>query len=285
MDITVPDARAPGFSKASAAPPPPASYAAESYSTLEDEDFEYHMRHKSRGIAIIINNEKFAPETKMSARSGSDVDRNNLEEALKYVGFKEIHVYDNLTSNKMLSLMTEASQVNYRDRDCVFVAILSHGEEGMVYGTDKPVSYDNLFEPFKNSESLVGKPKIFVMQACRGDELDRGARYQADALPPKEQRVPPKEYFISKESDFLLAYSVVPGYYSWRNCANGSWFIQAFCEVMKRDGRRLELVQMLTRVNRMVSYTFKSNASSEHMTNKKQSPCITSMLTKALYFA
>lgn len=43
----------------------------------------------------------------MSARSGSDVDRNNLEEALKYVGFKEIHVYDNLTSNKMLSLMTE----------------------------------------------------------------------------------------------------------------------------------------------------------------------------------
>ena len=57
-----------------------------------------------------------------------------------------------------------ASQVDYRDRDCVFVAILSHGEEGMVYGTDKPVSYDNLFEPFKNSKSLVGKPKIFVMQ-------------------------------------------------------------------------------------------------------------------------
>ncbi|XP_067928114.1 caspase-7-like isoform X2 [Watersipora subatra] len=285
MDISVPDARAPGFSNPTLAPPAPGSYAAENYSTLEDVDFEYHMRHKSRGIAIIINNDKFARETFMSDRNGSAVDRNNLEGALKFVGFKEIYVHNNITKKEMLSVMTQASQVDYRDRDCVFVAILSHGEEGMVYGTDKPVSYEDLLKPFKDSQSLVGKPKIFVIQACRGDELDEGARYQADALPPKEQRVPPKEYFISKESDILLAYSVVPGYFSWRNCANGSWFIQAFCEVMKRDGRRLELVQMLTRVNRMVSYTFKSNASSEHMTNKKQSPCITSMLTKALYFA
>jgi len=61
--------------------------------------------------------------------------------------------------------------------------------------------------------------------------------------------------------------------------------MQAFCQVMLRDGRRLELVELLTRVNRMVSYTFQSNASIMSMTDKKQSPCITSMLTKRLYFA
>lgn len=77
---------------------------------------------------------------------------------------------------------------------------------------------------------------------------------------------------------------MITGYYSWRNCSNGSWFVQAFCDVVMLDGRRLEFVQCLTRVNRMVSYTFESNARPEYMSMKKQSPCITSMLTKALFF-
>ena len=27
-------------------------------------------------------------------------------------------------------------------------------------------------------------------------------------------------------ADFLIAYSTVPGFYSWRNTTQGSWFIQ-----------------------------------------------------------
>ena len=33
-------------------------------------------------------------------------------------------------------------------------------------------------------------------------------------------------------ADFLLAHSTVAGYYSWRNTASGSWFIQV------RQGRQ-----------------------------------------------
>ena len=32
------------------------------------------------------------------------------------------------------------------------------------------------------------------------------------------------------ESDFLLAYSTVPGYYSYRNTVDGSWYIQILCQ-------------------------------------------------------
>ena len=36
---------------------------------------------------------------------------------------------------------------------------------------------------------------------------------------------PPESNDISlpTEADFLYAYSTVPGYYSWRNSARGSW--------------------------------------------------------------
>ncbi|KAF6035999.1 CASP7 [Bugula neritina] len=153
--------------------------------------------------------------------------------------------------------------MDYSQMDCLFVAVLSHGDENHLFAVDRAISYEMLTSPLK------------------GEKLDEGKLLRSDAFPGGES----KQYFIAKESDFLLAYSTVPGYYSWRNCANGSWFVQAFCEVMLRDGRRLEFVQLLTRVNRMVSYTFQSNASQFSMTNKKQSPCITSMLTKSLYFA
>ena len=56
--------------------------------------------------------------------------------------------------------------LDYSDSDCLFVAILSHGGEDHIYGTDGPVPINTLMAPFKErgSESLVGKPKIFLLQ-------------------------------------------------------------------------------------------------------------------------
>lgn len=51
----------------------------------------------------------------------------------------------------------------------MFVCILSHGDEDHIYGIDGPVTVDTLFKPFKEpgSESLTGKPKIFLLQVRR----------------------------------------------------------------------------------------------------------------------
>jgi len=45
---------------------------------------------------------------------------------------------------------------------------MSHGDEGIVYGVDKPIEIDQLIQPFKQNRTLAGKPKIFIVQACRG---------------------------------------------------------------------------------------------------------------------
>ena len=98
---------------------------------------------------------------------------------------------------------------------------------------------------------------------------------------------PYKVQYVNKipmEADFLVAYSTIAGYYSWRNSVNGSWFIQSLCEMLSLYGNKLEIMQILTAVNRKVAYHYESNASDPAMSGKRQIPCIVTMLTKELYF-
>ena len=88
---------------------------------------------------------------------------------------------------------------------------------------------------------------------------------------------------IPIEADFLFAYSTVPGYYSWRNSAHGSWFVQAIVSVFNDHASTMDLHRMLTRVNAEVAKQ-KSNTNSEVSHNKKQIPCVISQLRKELYF-
>ena len=62
-------------------------------------------------------------------------------------------------------LIVEA-EFDHSKNDCFGVAILSHGDEGIVYGVDKIVLIDALVAPFKGDrcKSLLGKPKIFIIQ-------------------------------------------------------------------------------------------------------------------------
>ena len=59
---------------------------------------------------------------------------------------------------------------NHADVDCFLCAILSHGEEGYVYGADGPIQIDKLVAPYKGHRcaSLAGKPKIFFIQVSEG---------------------------------------------------------------------------------------------------------------------
>ncbi len=46
------------------------------------------------------------------------------------------------------------------------LAILSHGADGEVYGTDATIKLQKLIDPLKGDscKSLAGKPKIFIIQ-------------------------------------------------------------------------------------------------------------------------
>ncbi|KAK7113262.1 hypothetical protein V1264_012576 [Littorina saxatilis] len=244
----------------------------------------YDFNHNERGRAIIFNNKKFDSSTNMGERTGTDKDAETLYMILTEMGFDVVVKHD-CTMKEMEVSMNKMAREDHSDEDCFACAILSHGEEGYVYGKDGPIQVDRLVAPFKGHRcrTLAGKPKIFFIQACRGTQLDDGVEVtDSKGMGPEDMEVEIRR--IPTEADFLMAYSVVPGYFAWRNSTRGSWFVQALGEVFRENWKRMDLLSMMTRVSRKVAYDFESNASKEFMNRKKQIPCVTSMLTKDVYF-
>ena len=82
----------------------------------------------------------------------------------------------------------------------------------------------------------------------------------------------------------LYMYVYISGHFSWRNHQEGTWYIQALCIVIENYGNKMELLHMLTQVNRMVAYEFESCSDEEFTENDTQMPSIVSMLTRYVHF-
>ncbi|XP_010740777.3 caspase-3-like [Larimichthys crocea] len=243
------------------------------------DPYRYRMDYPELGVCLIINNKNFHKDTQMNTREGTDVDAHAALKVFTELGYKP-RFFNDLTVQQMHEQLRTVSQEDHSARSSFACVLLSHGDEGLIYGTDGPEKFENLTQYFKGDrcKTLVGKPKLFFIQACRGSDLDGGALIEADSVDVQTtERIP-------VEADFLYAYSTAPGYYSWRNTSCGSWFMQSLCEMLQRYRKELELMQIMTRVNRKVAMQFESNSSLPGFSGKKQIPCIVSMLTKDFYF-
>ncbi|XP_017278585.1 caspase-3 [Kryptolebias marmoratus] len=243
------------------------------------DKYNYKMDYPCLGTCLIINNKNFNKTTGMNCRHGTDADAGSVMKTFKGLGYAT-SVFNDQTVDEMKSLMNRVAREDHSKSASFVCVLLSHGEEGVIYGTDGYEKIDTLIKPFKeySCRSLVGKPKLFFIQACRGSLLDDGVMIETDAVQDETvQKIP-------VEADFLYAYSTAPGFYSWRNTSNGSWFIQSLCAMLERFKGELDLMQILTRVNNMVASNFESSSNLVGFSEKKQIPCIVSMLTKDFYF-
>ncbi|XP_050548169.1 caspase-1-like isoform X2 [Daktulosphaira vitifoliae] len=248
-------------------------------SSTDKDAWYYNMRHKHRGKAIIFNHENFKVGG-LKSRSGTGVDCFNLENTLKNLGF-EVTLYLDSTLDDLDNAVEHWANQDYSDYDCFLMAILSHGEQGIIYAKDAPYKpEDKLWGRFTGDKciTLAGKPKLFFIQACQGDRLDGGVLLRTQVDGSQSFRIP-------VYADFLIAYSTIPGFYSWRNTQKGSWFMQSLCEALNKYGYSLDLLTLLTFVNRQVSTDYESNVPGNSlMHQQKQIPCITSMLTRLVKF-
>jgi len=250
--------------------------------TTKDSD-QYNMNHRRRGRAFVFNHMNFDPRLNLNVRNGTNNDRDNLRINLRQLDF-DVEVHDDLPFKDIERILESASLEDHSDADCILVAVLSHGELGILYSSDQPYKPDRLWSHFTADKcpSLAGKPKMFFIQACQGDQLDHGVKM---VTTESDASAGTTTYKIPSHADFLIAYSTVPGFYSWRNTTQGSWFIQAFCHVIQREAHSRDLLSILTRVSRKVAFDFQSNVPTNFgMHEKKQIPCITSMLTRDLVF-
>lgn len=149
---------------------------------VSSEDFtdgcisqSYQMKSYPRGICTIVNNKLFG---NMDKREGTDADAAALQ-LFTYFGFYTSR-YNNLTGSQMRRLFKDIAGKDHTEFDCCLVAILTHGTKGKLYGSDgKLVPVEEITDLFSgnNCPSLVGKPKIFLLQACRGERKDKGVKY------------------------------------------------------------------------------------------------------------
>lgn len=240
--------------------------------------FRYSLDFAQLGHCIIINNKNFDKRTGMNTRNGTDVDAAYAVKVFKDLGYK-VKVHNDQTVDQIRQLLTSASKEDHSQCASFVCVLLSHGDEGVLFGTDGCIELKQLTSLFRGDrcKSLVGKPKLFFIQACRGNDLDGGI--ETDSVGDEGTTK------IPVEADFLYAFSTAPGYYSWRNTMTGSWFMQSLCEAISKYGKEMELQHILTRVNHMVAVDFESVSSLPGFNAKKQIPCIVSMLTKEMYFS
>ncbi|XP_058947734.2 caspase-3-like [Pocillopora verrucosa] len=267
----------------------------------DDDDLVYSMKCEPHGLCLIVNNVDFE---NLSRRGGSDVDAKKLDELFTKLQYK-VKMVRNQTSKQLKETLTQFARLNdHGMADSVVVCLLSHGLEGQIFGVDGVlVSIPDLLALFNGyaAKDLIGKPKMFFIQACRGSDFDRGVEVtdggymSANEVPVAEARAAvvqaclpgvkpdivepePEPESLPAEADMLVAYSTVPGYVSWNNLAKGSWFVQAIADVFSDYAHTEDVVSMLIRVNNKVAREFES------YDRKKQIPAPVIMLTKKVFF-
>ena len=142
---------------------------------VTDLDNVYKMQSRPRGLCLIINNTQFAESADLKQRDGSDADASNLQKL-----FLALHYTVTVLRNTTASILMEkiykfAQRPEHGSMDSVVVCILSHGMPGKIYTVDgELIPINDLTAAFngQNAKHLIGKPKLFFIQACRGGKVE-----------------------------------------------------------------------------------------------------------------
>ncbi|XP_074515348.1 caspase-8 [Sebastes fasciatus] len=243
----------------------------------------YPMTAAKRGICLIVNNNDFTKSKKgLGERMGTMMDEECLQKVFTWLGF-EVVLRRDCKREDILSAFRELGRGDHRRVDCLVCCVLSHGQEGVVYGVDGlTVKIEELKEPVNgvNCASLAEKPKLFFIQACQGTGAQTAVHIEADGparSPVCSDAV--RSESIPSDADFLLGMATVPSFVSYRETKNGTWFIQSLCQnLVQMVPRGCDLVSILTKVNADVSQKTDSSGV------KKQMPQPTFSLRKKVVF-
>uniref|UniRef100_A0A8C8SZ07 Caspase-8 n=1 Tax=Pelusios castaneus TaxID=367368 RepID=A0A8C8SZ07_9SAUR len=197
----------------------------------------------------------------------------------------EIEEYRDLTAEQIRDTVHRYRAMDHHDKDCFVCCILSHGDKGIVFGTDgQEASIQELTTSFTglNCPSLAGKPKVFFIQACQGDTFQKGVPIETDSA-ELDSSVEVDARFqlecIPDEADFLLGMATMKDFVSYRSTTQGTWYIQSLCNHLEESCPRGEdILSILTAVNLEVS---KKN---DRLNQGKQMPQPSFTLRKKLIF-
>lgn len=237
---------------------------------------DYKMTSSQRGLCLIINNVQFDLDV-LQQRKGSDMDAFRFKDIFKQLGFC-VESKRNLTAEKMKAAFKQVSARCMSKHDAVIVILLSHGTESGVYGVDGlEVDLNDILSYFDNKKckQMMGKPKVFIVQACRGRLADYGVRDTQTffSQPDTQSFTQPSQPSqltqlndsprISRWSevdknhnptrtDMVLCFSCQTGFVSTRNEEEGSWLGASLASHLQNEAHRKHLIEIFNMVSRDV---------------------------------
>ena len=240
--------------------------------SVSEEDL-YKMDKQPHGVCLIFNNYKFYhPEDMEKAnppRGGAEIDQHNLTQTFKYLRY-EVIVHENLTAQEMQDTIWNMATRDHKPYDSFVCCILTHGETNVVHGADsQEVDLLNFAATMKLCPTLREKPKMFFVQACRGEGEHKGLDVQKDSGPVTAT--------IPQEADFFFGYATPTGNAAYRSKRHGSWYISELCKVFAKHGYTHNLSSMMKKVNHQVSKAYTKEGF-------KQCPEFVDRLRKEVHF-
>lgn len=260
----------------------------------------YHMTRPCSGMCVIINNKTFSEESKLPPRRGTEYDEERLSATFTKLKFMTC-IYRDLPAEEIVAKITELSKFDHSKYGACVVCILSHGSETAVfgrYGHSVRINHLTSLLSSRNCQSLTGKPKLLFIQACRGtrdqtiqnnnDEQKEEKQHDTGDINRDIQYLPPppdptlgETHSLQGEFDFLLGYATTPGYVSYRDCNQGTFYVRTLTDELMAYSDRLDLLSILTIVtNKLSDMNIDGGAGKVH----KQCPMPQFSLTKKLYF-
>nr|UDP03278.1 caspase-1a [Carassius auratus] len=214
----------------------------------------YQVKEKKvrKRLALLINNIDF--DEKAMTRRGADTDENNMNWLLKELDYQVVK-HKNLSAKDMEKAVKDfARREEHAHSDSTFVVIMSHGKRdavlGVHYSSSNPSDtfpVDNIYRCL-NSENCPGlrdKPKVILIQACRGGET--GRLWASDGEPEEPVKIEGDD-FVHKERDFISLMSCTPDTKSYRHVENGTFYVQNLVDVLMKHAHEEHIEELFRKV-------------------------------------
>ncbi|XP_051742218.1 caspase b-like [Ctenopharyngodon idella] len=199
-------------------------------------------------LALLITNIQFKH---LSDRRGAEEDEKNMKWLLEALGYR-VEKHTNFSGEQIdAAVRNFAASPGHRDSDSTFVVLMSHGDiiqnKDAILGVnyhrqhnpDDVFFVDEIFTHLNsvNCPALIDKPKVILIQACRGEHTG-GLKVQSDAA----------HRAVHIEKDFVSFKSCLPGIHAYRDVVEGSYFICYILEVFCKRAHIDDIMELFRKV-------------------------------------
>ena len=190
------------------------------------------------GLVVIVANRR-GPLRGQDVLANVETDLKNISDAFEQLSFAVIQAKD-ISCERMVALLHAVASypdypLSYRRIAVVFAG---HGVEGALCAHDGTVPIKDIIDQFQPAcchPSIRGIPKLFFIDACRGDQ-----RMGVTVAARGGTAVPSK--VVTQYGNSLVAYSTMAGYKAYEVAGRGGMWMSHLSKKILQDKSILDII-------------------------------------------